>query len=79
MDTLINAGTFGLTVAILSRFGIPYMIGEPIAGPLTGSLGGPLARDVGIVVAFGAMFFVYDQWIWPNLRPYLIREWPNFF
>ena len=71
MDLLKQSGVFGLTVALSQRAGIPYMIGDPISTALISSLGAPLARDVGIVVAFGAIAWVYNGYIWPWVRPYL--------
>ena len=49
------------------------MISDPIGTPLISPLGLGLARDIGTIVAFGAIFWVYDSWIWPNVREYVTK------
>jgi len=67
-DQLKEVGVFGITVAVCYRFDIPSMITNRIASPLVSTLGLSLANDVGTVVSFGLILWVYNSWIWPNVK-----------
>ena len=72
MGNLTDSAVFGATVVISYRLDLPNTIGDPIALALVGPLGATWARDAGRLVSFGLIYYVYRQFIWPNLRGYLV-------
>lgn len=62
-----RATGLGVTIALCYRVDLPGMIRNPVANAL-GSTLGSFSGDLGTVIVFGLIGFVYDQYIWPNLR-----------
>jgi len=53
---------FGLTIAVARRLNVTNMVSGPVIGSLGGVLGS-YANDVGTVVAYGALFYIFDKFI----------------
>jgi len=68
MINIKESAAFGLTVALSYKAGIPEMISKPIGSTLSSTLGYGLAGDISTIVAFGAIAYAFNGFVWPYVR-----------
>jgi len=63
------AAGFGVTLALADKFGVIGMVQNPITSSLRSMIGEGVAGDVGAVISFGLLYFLFDGYIKQYLNP----------
>ena len=63
------AAGFGVTLALADKFGVVGMVQSPISSSLRSMIGDGISGDIGAVIAFGLLYYVFDGYIKQYLTP----------